>query len=118
MSYLYVTEQGATVRKKGPRIQVVKDGELLSDRALRDINTLVLFGGVHPTTDAMLSLLDSGSDIAMMTLDGHFKGRMVSAKGKNSLLRFNQFSLCGNSEKRSQMAKSYVDWARQGNQTR
>ena len=60
MSFIYVTEQGAYIKKKGPRIQVIKDGEMLADRAVKEVQTLVLFGGVHPTTEAMLSILDNG----------------------------------------------------------
>jgi CRISP-associated protein Cas1 len=108
MSFLYVTEQGAYIRKKGPRIQVVKDDELLADRTVKDIGTLVMFGGVHPTTEAMLALLDNGADIAMMTQNGHFKGKMVSAKGKNSLLRVAQYRMFTDESRRLEMARRYV----------
>ncbi len=88
---------------------MVKDEELLADRALRDVSTLVMFGGVHPTTDAMLALLDEGCDIAMMTQNGHFKGKMVSAKGKNSLLRVGQYRLLCDEARRQAMARKYVE---------
>lgn len=108
MSFLYVTEQGAYIRKKGPHIQVTKDEEILADRALKDIGTLVMFGGVHPTTDAMLAILDNGGDVAMMTLDGHFKGKMVSAKSKNSILRVSQYQMFSDDKRKSEMARRYV----------
>jgi hypothetical protein len=41
MSFLYVIEQGAHIKKKGPRIQVVKDEEILADRAIKEITTFV-----------------------------------------------------------------------------
>jgi len=109
MSFLYVTEQGAYIRKKGPRIQVVKDDELLADRSVKDVGTLVMFGGVHPTTDAMLAILDNGGDVAMMTQNGHFKGKMVSAKGKNSILRVSQYALFTDESRRGEMARRYVE---------
>lgn len=109
MSFVYVTEQGAYIKKKGPRIQVVKDQEILIDRCLRDIETLVMFGGVHPTTEAMLALLDNGADIAMMTLNGHFKGKMVSSKGKNSILRASQYCNFQNKDYCKEMARRYVE---------
>lgn len=102
-------EQGAYIRKKGPHIQVTKDEEILADRAVRDISTLVTFGGVHPTTEAMLAILENGGDIAMMTLDGHFKGKMVSAKGKNSILRVCQYRMFTDEKKKSDMARRYVE---------
>jgi len=109
MSFIYVTEQGACIKKNGPRIQVIKDGEMLADRAVKEVQTLVLFGGVHPTTEAMLSILDNGGDVAMMTIDGHFKGKMVSAKGKNSILRVAQYSQFTNEMRREEMARKYVE---------
>ena len=108
MSFLYVTEQGSHVKKKGAHIQVVKDGEVITDMLTGEIETLVLFGGIHPTTDVLLALLKKGADIAFMTLKGHFKGRMVSAAGKNSLLRCAQYDFFRDPVKRGGMAKSYV----------
>lgn len=109
MSFLYVTEQGAHIRKKGSRIQVVKDEEILADRTVKDVNTLVLFGGVHPTTEAMVAILDNGGDVAMMTQDGHFKGKMASARGKNSVLRVSQYQAFTDTKRKNEMACRYVE---------
>lgn len=108
MAFIYVTEQGALIKKTGPHLQVLKDGEVLADKTLSEVDALICFGGVHPTTDAMLALLDKGADIAFLTLNGHFKGRMVSAAGKNSVLREKQFERMRHPEKRLEMARSYV----------
>lgn len=109
MSFLYVTEQGAHIRKKGSRIQVVKDEEILADRIAKEVTTLVMFGGVHPTTEALLAVLDNGGDVAMMTQNGHFKGKMVSAQSKNSILRVAQYQHLTNETIRGEMARSYVE---------
>ncbi len=108
MSFLYVIEQGAYIRKKGPHVQVVKEEEVLTDRAMRDVKCLVVFGGVQVTSEAMLGLLDAGCDISFMTLNGHFKGRLVSAAGKNSILRATQYGTFTDESKRFELAKRYV----------
>ncbi|MBN1980186.1 MAG: CRISPR-associated endonuclease Cas1 [Chitinivibrionales bacterium] len=108
MAFLYVTEQGAYIKKKQSHIHVVKDEQIIADMAIKEIETLVVFGGVHPTTDALLALLGQGSDISFMTMNGHFKGRMVSASGKNSLLRCRQYEQLRDPEKRLRMARAYV----------
>lgn len=108
MSFLYVMEPGSHVKKKGPHIQVIKDEEILADRTIIDTKCLVVFGGAHVTSDAMLSLLDSGCDVAFMTQNGQFKGRMVSASGKNSILRAGQYGMFSEPQKRLSMAKRYV----------
>ncbi|MDG5816174.1 CRISPR-associated endonuclease Cas1 [Chitinispirillales bacterium ANBcel5] len=108
MSFLYITEQGAYIKKKGGHIQVIKNEEVLVERVIREIKCLVLFGGVHPTTDATLALLNSGCDIAYMTKNGHFKGRLVSAAGKNSILRAGQYAMFHDPKVRLAFARRYV----------
>jgi len=105
---LYVTEQGAYVRKKGPHLHVVKDEELLADVPLKDVQCVVVFGGVHVTTDALAALVDEGCDIAFMTINGHFKARVVSAHGKNSVLRVKQYEAFIDAGKKLSMARKYV----------
>ena len=108
MSFLYVTEQGAYIRKKGSHIEVAHEGETLADRTIADTKCLVVFGGVQVTTDAMMALLDAGCDVAFMTQNGHFKGRLVSASGKNSVLREQQFDALRDPARRLDMARCYV----------
>jgi CRISPR-associated protein Cas1 len=108
MSFLYITEPGVYVKKKGPHIQVVKDEEILADRTIADIKCLVMFGGAHVTSDAMLALLGNGCDVAFMSQNGQFKGRMVSAAGKNSILRACQYGTFTDPSKRLGMARRYV----------
>lgn len=108
MSFLYVVEQGAYIRKKGPHVQVIKEEEVLADRAMRDVKCLIVFGGVQVTSEAMLGLLDAGCDVSFMTLNGHFKGRLVSGAGKNSVLRAFQYETFTDESKRFEFSKRYV----------
>ncbi len=105
---IFTFEQGAYVRKKGGHIEVARDGEVLDDRVISEIRCLVAFGGVQVTADAMLALLDAGCDIAFMTLNGHFKGKVTSAAGKNSLLRSSQYDAFRDEKRRLDMARRYV----------
>ncbi len=108
MPYLYLTEQGAYIRKKGPHIQVVKESEILAELAIKEVEGLLLFGAVHPTSEAMLALLEAGADIAFMTQNGHFKGRLTSASGKNSVLRAKQYETFSKPQYKLEMARKYV----------
>lgn len=58
MANIYITEQGAVVRKDHGRIKVVKSGETIFPRPLKDISTLIVFGAVQLTSQAMLALLE------------------------------------------------------------
>jgi CRISPR-associated protein Cas1 len=90
-------------------VVVAKDEEVLADRAVREVRCLVTFGGVHVTTDAMLALLGGGCDIAFMSRGGHFKGRAVSAHGKNCMLRHTQHDSFAREQVRLAFARRYVE---------
>jgi len=87
LSNLYITEQGAYLRKKGNTVWLEKSGEKILEMPIKDVHLLLLFGKVQISVQAMLALLDKGCDISMLTADGHFRGRVNSALGKNSKLR-------------------------------
>ncbi len=87
MAHLYITEQGAYLRKKGNTIRLEKSGEKILEMPIKEVHLLLLFGKVQISVQAMLALLYQGCDISMMTSDGHFRGRVQSALGKNSELR-------------------------------
>ena len=87
MPNLYVTEQGAAMKKRGGEIIVEKGGEMLFRSPLKDISLAVCFGSVQVTTQAMFALLDRGADIAFLTRNGHFKGKVIAAKSRNVALR-------------------------------
>jgi len=94
MTNIYLTEQGAYLRKHVNRIVYEHDGETLLERPLKDIGMVVIFGNVQVSVQALLALLDNGCDVSMMTMNGHFRGRLVPALGKNSPLRCSQYRLC------------------------
>ena len=79
--HLYVTEQGTRLGKNGGHLVVQRDGCTIDDILLSEVDSLSLFGAVHPTTDAMLALLDKGADIAFLSSGGRYRGRLVSAVG-------------------------------------
>ena len=86
MTVLYILEQGAHVRKDGQALLVEKEGKRIGGRPLKEVDSLILFGGVQASTQALLSLLDRGSRITLMTRNGHFRGSVVPAIGKNVTL--------------------------------
>ena len=106
--HLYVTEQGTRLGKNGGHLVVQRDGCTIDDILLSEVDSLSLFGAVHPTTDAMLALLDKGADIAFLSSGGRYRGRLVSAVGKNVPLRLCQYDVFRNDERALGLAKSCV----------
>ncbi len=93
MGILYVIEQGATIRKEGHRLIVVKDDAELAELRCVSLDSVHLFGNVQVTTQALAELLGQGIDLSLYTLDGRLKGRLVGPLSKNIPLRHAQFHL-------------------------
>ena len=106
--HLYITDQGARLAKQGEHLRITKNGELIDDVLIEDIDSVVLFGAAHPTSDAMLALLDSGSEVAFMSKNGHYKGRLVSSCGKNVLLRLAQYDAFRDRRHSIEISKGYL----------
>ena len=91
MSVVYVKEQGAVIRKRGARLLVEKDGEVLLEIPLRQTDAVAAFGSVQVTTQAMSVLLEEGIPLALLTRHGRPKGHLVPEASRNVPLRVAQF---------------------------
>ncbi len=91
MSTIYITEQGAVVRRSSHHLTVTKDKERLAHIPLLKLERLVLFGHVQLTTEAIHGLLDEGVDVAFLSNNGKLRGRLVATESKNVLLRLAQY---------------------------
>lgn len=106
--FIYVTDQGARLSKQGEHIRITKNGELIDDVLIKDVDSVIVFGAAHPTSDAMLALLNAGAEVAFMSQNGHYKGRVVSSCGKNVLLRLAQYDAFRNSQRAMNIAKGIL----------
>ncbi|RKY62891.1 MAG: CRISPR-associated endonuclease Cas1, partial [Candidatus Latescibacterota bacterium] len=67
MATLYLTEQGSKLKKEGRRLIVEKEGERLLDVPLIKIDSVLIFGNVQLSTQAISVLLESGIRTAFLT---------------------------------------------------
>lgn len=91
MAILYVTDQGATVRRKGKRLVVEKMRETIQWVHAFKVRQVVLMGRVHLTPSAISFLLEEGIDTVFLSIHGRYRGRLISEFGKNIELRRLQF---------------------------
>ena len=108
MAVVYVTEQGASVRKTGKRILIVKDKELLQVIRLHELERLVLFGNVQLTTQAMAFMLAEGIEVSFLSTNGRFRGRLAPIDSKNVPLRLAQYEQYHNGDFRLSVARRIV----------
>jgi len=108
MAFLYLMEQGSVLRKIGNRLVVEKDGSILLDTPYHKLESVLLFGNVQVTTQAMSELLDSGIRLSLLTRHGEFRGSLDPSRGKNVPLRIAQFELHRDTERSLGFAKALV----------
>lgn len=108
MAVIYIKEQGATVRKKGGRITVNKNTQTLMEFPVSNIQGIALMGNVQITTQALHFLLKQGVDISHYTYGGQYLGQTAAESSKNIFLRFSQYELYNNEDKRIAFARTIV----------
>ncbi len=108
MSILYLSEQGSKVRKEGNRIIVAKDDDILADVSLFKVNTMVVFGNVQFSTQALGDILIKGIDIAFLSLSGRLKGRVESYKSRNVQLKIKQYETFKSDSEKFNFAVKFI----------
>lgn len=84
---LYLTEQGATLSRRGERLVVEREGETLADVPASKVLRVFVFGNVSLTTPAIAYLLREGKEVAFLSGRGRYYGRLISSESKNPMLR-------------------------------
>lgn len=108
MSVIYIREQGSYLRKKGQRIAVTKDAQVLFEFPILNIDNIVIMGNIQISSQVLHLLMNAGIDISYMTLNGKFIGRSYSDNSKNIFLRLAQYDFYQDRERRFKVAKSIV----------
>jgi CRISPR-associated protein Cas1 len=106
---VYVTEQGATIRRAGGRLLVTKDSEVLLAVPMSSVANVVIFGQAQVTTQAAHGLLDAGADVAFMTRSGRMKGLLSAGLSKNAVIRLAQYRRFSDASFRLRVARSIVE---------
>ncbi len=108
MANLYLTEQGSVLRKTGDRLVVYKDDEILLDVQCSKIGSVLIFGNVQFTTQAVHELFEHGIEMALLTKTGRLVGQITSPFTKNIELRVAQFKKHHDETFRLSLSKSVV----------
>lgn len=91
MKTLYVTEQGATLRRAGHVLQVWRGGKRLSELIVHDLDQLVLMGNILVTPPVLDFLIREKIDTVFLSIHGRFRGRLMHDHSKNITLRLEQY---------------------------
>lgn len=91
MPVLYVTEQRSIIRKTSDRLVVEKEGTVLMEIPCLKLDTILIFGNVQVTTQALVEMLDHGIELAILSKSGQLRGQLTPPKAKNIPLRMRQY---------------------------
>ncbi len=83
MAILYVTDQGATLTKRGHRLVVEKQGRQIHWQHAFKVEQVILLGNITLSPAAIAFLLQEGIDTVFPSYYGKYRGRLVAHLGKN-----------------------------------
>ena len=91
LNTLYVTTEGAWLRKDGANIVMEVDGELRARLPVHMLESLVCFGRVLASPQLMGYCAEQGISISFLTPNGRFMARVEGPVSGNVLLRREQY---------------------------
>ncbi len=108
MTTIYLSEQGAVIRKTSRRIIAEKDKNILLDMPIIKIDRLFIFGNIQVTTQALALLLDHGIDVSFFTSRGRLRGKLSSSMSKNIFLRLAQYERWRDHDYKLQLCRNII----------
>jgi CRISPR-associated protein Cas1 len=108
MATLYITEQKAIIRKTSDRLVVEKDKTVLMEIPCLKLDTVLIYGNVQVTTQALAEMLDHGIELALFSLRGKLRGQLTPPNAKNIVLRKRQYEISSSPEASLRLARTLV----------
>lgn len=109
MPVLYIREQGSYVRRVSERIAVCKGGDTVAEVPAADLENVAVIGNVQITSQALLLMMQSGITVSHLTYSGNYVGETSPDSSRNIFLRFSQYELYNNMDKRMITARIIVE---------
>lgn len=91
LNTVYVTTEGATLRKNGENLVAELDGEERARVPLHMLASVVVFGPIHVSPALMAACAAAGISIALLDRNGRFQARVEGPTTGNVLLRRAQY---------------------------
>lgn len=91
MPTLYLSEQGSVLHKRGDTLVVTKEGVQLLEVECHRVDTVLIFGNVQFSTQAVVEMLEHNIEFALLSMDGKLRGQLTPPLPKNILLRVAQY---------------------------
>ncbi len=93
---------------RGEALHVEKDGALVTPVATHEIDAVHVYGRADLSAEARNLLLREGIDVVFLTLDGRYRGRLVSVESRQGDRRLAQYRLIDDPVRRLHFAARVV----------
>lgn len=94
LNTIYVTTEGAALRKDGENIVAEIEGTERSRVPLHMLSSVVVFGAIFVSPPLMAALASAGITLAFLDRNGRFQARLEGPVSGNILLRRTQYRVC------------------------
>lgn len=91
MQTLYLTKQGATLRKTGRRLVVEHKGETVLQVPTFSVKRVIIYGHIGVTAEALRFLMQEGVSLSYLTTRGQFAGTFYTPASSAVYLRLAQY---------------------------
>jgi len=108
LNTIYVTTQGAYLRKEGETIVVEKEHKVLFRLPIHNIESVVMFGDVVSSPYVLGFCAEKGVAVSMLTESGRFMARVTGAVSGNVHLRLAQHQAYSDLQVKARLARSFV----------
>lgn len=105
---IYLTVPGTALKKNGNACVVVKDGEVIAEFPLKDLEGVVLVGRTHITFPLLSVLMERGVNVYFVKRDGSFGGMFIPSERKNVNLRMRQYKMHFDEKQSLKIARKFV----------
>ena len=95
LNTVYVTSEGAALRKDGENLVAEVEGAERSRVPLHMLSAVVVFGAIHVSPPLMAALAGAGITLTFLDRNGRFQARLEGPVSGNVLLRQAQYRLAG-----------------------
>lgn len=108
MTILYVTQQGATISRNDGLIIVSKAKEVIEKIPACKLEQIVAFGAVHLTPAVLAFCCSEGIDVAFLSSNGKYRGRLHTELSQTPALRQKQYAQANNPDFRLANATAII----------
>lgn len=108
MSIIVVTEQGGRLSKIGGQVVLYKDGKKIYVQPMHNLSLIIVMGRVEVSAALTGYCLGKGIDLAFLSLDGRYKGRLSAPLSLNVNIRRLQYKKLDESEFKINFSRQVV----------